>query len=100
MSMTARKKNKNENIKKVEAEAKKYFKNASGCHDWTHVERVRALARRIGCEEKGDLFVLEIAALLHDVGYRQEMESKGKFCHAEKGAKIAEKIFQTDVGGS
>lgn len=36
-------------------------------HDWFHVERVRNVAARIALEEKADLFVVELAALLHDV---------------------------------
>jgi len=36
-------------------------------HDWWHVDRVRALARRLGREEGADLFVVELAALLHDI---------------------------------
>lgn len=36
-------------------------------HDWWHIERVRQLALRIGREEGADLFVVELAALLHDV---------------------------------
>ncbi len=81
-------------IKKVEQEAKKYFKNASGCHDWTHVERVRTLALEIGKKEKADLEVLEIASFLHDIGRKKEMRNKGKFCHAENGEKIAKKILK------
>jgi len=86
--------NKKELIKKIEAEAKKYFVGASGCHDWTHVERVRALALRIGKKEKADLFVVEAAALLHDIGRKAEMKSKGLFCHAEKGAETAKVILK------
>ena len=41
-------------------------KDATG-HDWWHVERVRRLALRIGAEEGADPFVVELAALLHDV---------------------------------
>ncbi len=80
-------------IKKVKNEARKYFIGASGCHDWTHVERVRNLAMRIGKEESADLFVLEIASYLHDIGRKEEMKVKGKFCHAELGAKEAEVIL-------
>lgn len=36
-------------------------------HDWWHVERVRALSRRLGSEEEADPFVVELAALLHDI---------------------------------
>ena len=81
-------------IKEVEKAAGKYFKNASGCHDWSHVDRVRNLALYIGRKEKADLFVLEIAALLHDIGRKKEMKNKGKFCHAEIGSDLAEKILK------
>jgi len=86
--------NKEKIIKAIEKEAKKYFKGASGCHDWTHVERVKNLALRIGKKEKADLFILEIAALLHDIGRKEEMRQKGLFCHAEHGGKIARKILK------
>jgi uncharacterized protein len=36
-------------------------------HDWFHIERVRNVAVRIAAEEKANLFVVELAALLHDV---------------------------------
>lgn len=78
---------------KIEEEAKRYFAGASGCHDWSHVDRVRNLALTIGKKEKADLKVLEAACLLHDIGRKSEMNSKGKFCHAEKGAELAEKFL-------
>lgn len=81
-------------IVKIEAEARKYFVGASGCHDWTHVERVRNLAMRIGKKEKADPFVVEAAALLHDIGRKAEMKSKGIFCHGEEGAKTARIILE------
>jgi uncharacterized protein len=36
-------------------------------HDWRHVERVWKTAVRIGKDEGIDLFVVELAALLHDI---------------------------------
>jgi uncharacterized protein len=36
-------------------------------HDWWHVHRVWKTAQRIGKEEKADLLVVELAALLHDI---------------------------------
>jgi uncharacterized protein len=81
-------------IQKIEKEAKKFFVDASGCHDWTHVERVCELAMNIGKKEKADSFVLTAACLLHDIGRKEEMASRGKFCHAEKGAELANKILQ------
>lgn len=80
-------------IEKIEKEAKTYFIDASGCHDWSHVERVKKMALHIGKEEKADIRIIEIAALLHDIGRRDEMKSKGLFCHAEKGAELAEEIL-------
>ena len=83
------------NIKeKIKKEAIEFFKGSSGCHDWTHVERVTVLALKIGKKEKADLDVLEVAALLHDIGRREEMKRKGAFCHAEKGAEMARPILK------
>jgi uncharacterized protein len=36
-------------------------------HDWFHIDRVRKIALKIGNEEGGDLFIIEMAALLHDL---------------------------------
>lgn len=80
-------------IKKIEKEAKVFFIGASGCHDWTHVERVHNLAMNIGKREKADLAILSVACLLHDIGRKEEMKSRGKFCHAEKGAEMADRIL-------
>lgn len=81
-------------IKEIELEAKKYFSGASGCHDFSHVERVCNLAQNIGRQEKADLTVLQVACLLHDIGRQAEMKSRGKFCHAEKGAEMAALILK------
>ncbi|MFA5248620.1 MAG: HD domain-containing protein [Patescibacteria group bacterium] len=81
-------------IKQIEIEAKKFFVGASGCHDWSHVDRVYNLALHIGKLEGTDLSILAVACLLHDIGRKEEMESNGKFCHAEKGAELAGKILK------
>jgi uncharacterized protein len=39
----------------------------SSGHDWWHVERVRKAALAIGQSEGADLFIVELAALLHDI---------------------------------
>ena len=80
-------------LKKVEMEARKYFEGASGCHDWSHVERVRATATRIAREEGADTGIVEVAALLHDIGRKEEMESRGAICHAEKGEALSREIL-------
>jgi uncharacterized protein len=81
-------------IVKIKEESKKFFKDASGCHDWTHIERVRNLALRIGKKEKARLDVLEIASFLHDIGRKKEMKSRGLFCHAEEGGRLAKNILK------
>ena len=47
--------------------AREQLSHDSSGHDWWHIERVVALARRIAREEGADAFVCELAALLHDV---------------------------------
>lgn len=37
-------------------------------HDWWHIYRVCETAKEIGKKEKADLFVVELAALLHEIG--------------------------------
>ena len=86
-------------IKKIEAFAKTYFKGASGCHDWSHVERVKKLALNIGKAERADLKIIEMAVLLHDIGRKFEMEHKGqkdgvKICHAVESKREASKILE------
>ena len=88
-----------EQIDKIGQKAREYFDGASVCHDWTHVERVRELALSIAKEEGADLRIVEIAALLHDIGRKKEFACRGKnddgtkFCHAIEGAKEAKKIL-------
>jgi uncharacterized protein len=43
------------------------FSGESSGHDWWHVYRVWRTAVRIGTSEKADPFVVELAALLHDI---------------------------------
>ncbi|MCG2821410.1 MAG: HD domain-containing protein, partial [Candidatus Atribacteria bacterium] len=55
-------------IKKTELFVKKTVSEDSTGHDWWHVHRVRNLAKRIAREESADIFIVELAALLHDIG--------------------------------
>lgn len=46
---------------------KQQLENAEGGHDWFHIERVYKNALLIAKEEKCDLEVVKLAALLHDI---------------------------------
>lgn len=73
---------------------KPYFEGINPCHDLDHVERVVENALVIGKKEGGNIEIIEVAALLHDVARKEQDESKGKICHAEKGAVIAREILE------
>lgn len=55
-------------IQKTVTFAKSKLKDFDGGHDWYHTERVWKLAKTIcSKEQQGDLLVIELAALLHDI---------------------------------
>lgn len=54
-------------IDKTKDYVKKTLQGESSGHDWTHVERVWKNAIAIGKKEHADMFVIELAALLHDI---------------------------------
>lgn len=54
-------------VESCEAYVKQELKNAEGGHDWFHIARVRKMALRLAREEDANLFVVELAALLHDI---------------------------------
>ena len=43
------------------------FRTEGSGHDWFHIDRVRKMALRIAETENCDLFIVEMAALLHDL---------------------------------
>ena len=84
-----------DNIKKI---AKLMTSESSGSHDWFHTKRVHDLCMKIGRAEGANLDVLAIAAYLHDIGRPFQDRSRGKVCHAEKGAELANEILlKTDI---
>ncbi len=62
-------------------------------HGWDHVRRVHEMCLKMGKKEKADLLILSLAALLHDIGRKEEQASKGSICHARVGAQKAGKIL-------
>jgi uncharacterized protein len=54
-------------LEKTAAYVRELLAGDTSGHDWWHIERVRRLALAIGRGEGADLFVVELAALLHDI---------------------------------
>jgi len=71
-----------------------YCDDMGGCHGPDHTERVHATSLYIGRCMSARLEVLSAAALLHDIGRREETANKGRICHAAIGAEMAKKILQ------
>ena len=54
-------------IKGTQKYVKKALEGESSGHDWWHVYRVWKNAIHIGTQEKVDLYIVQLAALLHDI---------------------------------
>jgi uncharacterized protein len=54
-------------LKQTEDYVRKKLEGEASGHDWWHVQRVLKNAVLIGKHEKADLFVVQLAALLHDI---------------------------------
>lgn len=70
--------NKNEIINKTVEFVKNKLEGDSSGHDWWHIYRVWNMSKKLHEKEGGDLFIIELAALLHDVAdwkfYKNESE--------------------------
>jgi uncharacterized protein len=68
---------------------KKTLANAEAGHDWFHIERVYKTALKINEVEHGDLLIVSLAALLHDIA-----DSKFNGGDEEIGPRIAGEFLQ------
>ena len=69
-----------------------------GCHDFDHTLRVLKNARMLAAEEactETECLLIDLAALLHDCARPEEFASRGRICHAERGAEKAGEILRS-----
>ena len=81
--------NKEKIITTTIAFVKKELKNAEGGHDWFHIARVFKNTLLISKDEKVDIFIVSLAALLHDI-------ADPKFYNGDEtiGPKIASEFLK------
>ena len=85
-----------EKFQKIKEIVEKELSGVDAGHDLNHVMRVYSLCLKLTKGMKDiDLEVLELAALLHDVGGMGELKDKtGKVCHAKLSAEMAQNILK------
>lgn len=77
-------------IKKTEELVQRFFRQEATGHDWWHTYRVRTLALKIAREEAADPFIVEMAALLHDIG-----DYKFSGGNKQKGEKLVSRYLHS-----
>ncbi len=75
-------------------EARRLLAGCPSCHDLDHTMRVRRNALILARAEGADATVVEVAALLHDIGRPQELEDEGRTDHAVLGAKMVFPVLE------
>ncbi len=88
----------NQNIEKTINFVKEKLEGAEAGHDWFHIERVWKLSKKISEKEGGNLEVIELSALLHDIAdpkFHNGDESLAIKISSEflKSIKVEEKII-------
>lgn len=77
-------------IKKTEEYARNFLEKEGSGHDWWHVNRVWKMSKYIAKQEGGDLFVIELASLLHDIADWKFHNGDEAFC-----SKLARKWLES-----
>ena len=78
-------------LEEVKLIVQKELISINSCHEWEHTERVFNLTLSIGEKEGADLEILSLAAILHDIGRKDD---DGIIDHAERGAVLAQEILE------
>jgi len=85
-----------EKYQKIKKIAEENLKECDAGHDINHAMRVYDLCLKLTKGLKDiDLEIIQLAALLHDIGSFKELRDKtGKVCHARESAKMTQKILK------
>lgn len=76
-------------LRATEEYVQEVFSDEGSGHDWWHIHRVRKMALRIAETEGGNLFIIEMAALLHDIDdWKLNTENSSKVSAWLKKLKI------------
>jgi uncharacterized protein len=70
--------NKRKIIERTEQYVRSLLENDASGHDWWHIDRVRRTSCLLARKEHADEFIVEMAALLHDVGDEKMAGSEEK----------------------
>ena len=81
-------------IQKVSQHINKLFSDGEASHDWHHIRRVWKNAQYIGKKENANLYVVELAALLHDIA--DSKFHRGSFTAGPRRAKALLKKYGID----
>lgn len=84
-------------VKAAEEMVKKKLMNEQTGHDWYHIERVTKNAIDIGQREGGNLFVIRLAALLHDLADDKVVQSEAEGLEEIETWLNAQKVSKTDI---
>lgn len=80
-------------VAKVEDKVRELLAESPSCHDWDHTQRVWRTARHLAELESADLLLVEVAALMHDIGRVAELRDQGRTCHARLGAAMTPEVL-------
>lgn len=89
---------KEDNLNDVVQAVQGFYSRKDRAHDLGHALRVRTWGEKLACEEGANSLIVELAALLHDIGRSGAVEKT----HAESSAGLAVNIlhkchYQEDV---
>ncbi len=83
----------------IKEKVKQIYENLS-VNKWGHVKRVLAfatkLAEKLNLDEK-NMKIIQVCALLHDIGYKKQFEIEGKDMHEKYSVEMVEEILSGEI---